>query len=123
MQNIKKKETILFGTILDGRVGIKVFFLELPWMECCDKKFFFGFALGGRKVLRNTLFLGTALDGGKVVRKTFFSTLTLINLNPKLKKNQPCPIFIKPWLDKNPKADHPKKIFIQISFQQHKCFH
>ena len=72
MQNIKKKETILFGTILDGRVGIKVFFLELPWMECCDKKIFFGFALGGRKVLRNTLFLGTALDGGKVVRKTFF---------------------------------------------------
>ena len=72
MQNIKKKETILFGTILDGRVGIKVFFLELPWMECCDKKFFFGFALGGRKVLRNTLFLGTTLDGGKVVRKTFF---------------------------------------------------
>ena len=41
-------------------------------MECCDKKFFFGFALGGRKVLRNALFLGTALDGGKVVRKTFF---------------------------------------------------
>ena len=39
MQNIKKKETILFGTTLDGRkVGIKVFFLELPWMECCDKR-------------------------------------------------------------------------------------
>ena len=74
MQNIKKKETILFGTTLDGRkVGIKVFFLELPWMECCDKKLFFGFALGGRKVLRKALFLGTALDGGKVLRKTFFS--------------------------------------------------
>ena len=73
MQNIKKKETILFGTTLHGRkVGIKVFFLELPWMECCDKKFFFGFALGERKVLRKTLVLGTALDGGKVVRKTFF---------------------------------------------------
>ena len=47
----------------------KVFFLDLPWKECCDKKFCFEFALGGRKVLRKTICLGTALDGSKVVVK------------------------------------------------------
>ena len=52
---------------------IKVFFLDLPWKECCDKKFFFEFALGGRKVLRKSICLGTALDGGKACGKTLFT--------------------------------------------------
>ena len=64
---------------------IKVFFLDLPWKECCNKKFFFEFALGGRKVLRKTICLGTALDGGKGVRKnSLYSTQILPNLNPRL---------------------------------------
>ena len=65
---------------------VKVFFLDLPWKECCDKQFFFEFAVGGRKVLRKTNLFGncTGWREGCAPKNSLYSTQTLPNLNPRL---------------------------------------